>query len=99
MVLRHHDHSRMRSAFQELRELRRHRALVVGDEDPAVSRSRREHLRILESSQAGVRRRVKLDRRLETKNTSDDNVIQIFVGLKSDFQGRFARCRRASASF
>jgi hypothetical protein len=41
----------------------------------------------------------KIDRWLETENGSDNDVIQVFVGLKLDTQDRFAFWSRASASF
>jgi len=98
-MLRRHNHSRMRSAFEELRELHRHGALVVSDKDPSIASGCFENVGILEAPQAGVRRSPKLNRWLETKNSSENDMVQVLVRLKPDSQVRFAFCSRASASF
>lgn len=98
-MLRRHNHSRMRSAFEELGELHRHGALIVSDEDPSIASRCFENVGILEAPQAGVRRSPKLNRWLETKNSSENDMVQVLVRLKPDSQVRFAFCSRASASF
>jgi hypothetical protein len=74
-MLRRHDHSGVRSTFEEPRELHRHGALVVSDEDPSIASRCFENVGILEAPQAGVRRGPKLNRRLEAKNGSENDVV------------------------
>lgn len=60
-MLRGDNHSRMRSAFEELRELHRHGALIMGDEDSSIASRCFENVGILETPQAGIRRGPKLN--------------------------------------
>jgi succinate dehydrogenase/fumarate reductase flavoprotein subunit len=98
-MLRGDNHSRMRSAFEELRELHRHGALIMGDEDSSIASRCFENVGILETPQAGIRRGPKLNWWLESKDRSENDVVQVLVRLKPDSQVRFAFESRASTSF
>src|SRR5687768_9491860 len=76
--------SRTRRGPDELAKVSWHRRVVMCHEDAAVAAGNRQHLRILEASEASSSRGSEVDFGIATKDGADDDLVEVSVRLETD---------------
>ena len=86
-LLRDDEQSRAATASKELGEVPGHCFPVVGYEDSPTSRSHRQCLDVIKSTQAGLPCSLEIHSRLASQNTSYDVLIEISLCLEPNLHG------------